>query len=81
MAFSTGHRVPLQGAPLAAFLVNDNDEQFINALFAAAVQAVEEAEINQLLASETMEGTDAKVYSPPHERLVKILRLVGSAAH
>jgi L-aminopeptidase/D-esterase-like protein len=74
------------GAPLAAFLINDNDEQFINALFAAAVQAVEEAEINQLLESEIMVGANgAKVYSLPHERLVKILRdhrrLVGSATH
>lgn len=84
LAFSTGYRVPLQGAPRVAFLVNDNDEHFINALFAAAVQAVEE--INQLVASATMVGANgAKVYALPRDRLVNILRrygrLVGNDAH
>jgi L-aminopeptidase/D-esterase-like protein len=86
LAFSTGYRVPLEGAPRAAFLVNDNDEHLMNALFAATVQAVEEAEINQLVASETMVGANgAKVYALPHDRLTRILRahnrLAGSGVH
>ena len=78
LAFSTTYRTPLQGAPKAPFLVNDNDEALMNGLFAAAAQAVEEAEVNQLLASRTTAGANGVViHALPHDRLLEILRRHG----
>jgi L-aminopeptidase/D-esterase-like protein len=75
LAFSTTFRTPLNGSPHAPFLVNDNDEATMNALFAATVQAVEEAEVNQLVASRDMEGAGgALVHALPHDRLLEVLR-------
>ena len=48
---------------------------WINPLFAATVQATEEAVINAMIAAETMEGVNGNtVYAIPHERLRSILK-------
>jgi L-aminopeptidase/D-esterase-like protein len=53
---------------------NDN----INALFAATVQATEEAILNALLAAETMTGQDGvRVTALPRDRLLAALRQYG----
>ncbi len=55
-------------------LPNDN----INALFAATVQATEEAILNALLAAETMTGADGvRVTALPRDRLLAALRQYG----
>ncbi len=47
----------------------------ISPLFEATVQSVEEAIINALVATETMEGiNNNKVYSLPHDRLQSIMK-------
>ena len=55
-------------------LPNDN----INALFAATIQATEEAILNALLAAETMTGADGvRVTALPRDRLLAALRKYG----
>jgi L-aminopeptidase/D-esterase-like protein len=55
--------------------IDDMNSDVMNVLFAAATQSVEEALVNQLVASVTMEGADRVVlHALPHERLVAILR-------
>jgi len=50
----------------------------INPLFAATIQATEEAILNALLAAETMTGADgARVTALPQERLLAALRKYG----
>ena len=47
----------------------------LNPLFAATVQATEEAVINAMVAAETMTGAnDVTVYALPHDRLREVLR-------
>ena len=47
----------------------------MDALFAATVQATEEAILNAMLAAETMSGADgARVEALPHDRLLDALR-------
>jgi L-aminopeptidase/D-esterase-like protein len=47
-------------------------------LFAATVQATEEAILNAMLAAETMTGADqARVEALPHDRLLAALRKYG----
>jgi L-aminopeptidase/D-esterase-like protein len=78
LAFSTTFRSGLEGPPHVSTLINDNDEITFNALFAAVVQAVEEAEVNQLVASVTMTGADGwTVYGLPHGRLLASLKRHG----
>ena len=78
LAFSTSWRTPISGPPTPPALISELDEPTLNALFDAAVQAVEEAEVNQLVASETMTGAGgARVYGMPVERLCAILRRHG----
>jgi L-aminopeptidase/D-esterase-like protein len=53
-----------------------NDD--INPLFAATIQATEEAILNALLAAETMTGADGvRVTALPHDRLLAALRRYG----
>ena len=48
---------------------------WINPLFAATVQATEEAIINAMIAAETMEGVNGHtVHAIPHDRLRSILK-------
>ncbi len=50
----------------------------INPLFAATVQATEEAILNALLAAETMTGANGvRVNALPHDRLLAALRKYG----
>jgi L-aminopeptidase/D-esterase-like protein len=48
---------------------------WINDVFEATIQAVEEAVINAMVAAETMEGNNGnKVYALPHKRLIEIMK-------
>ena len=50
----------------------------LDALFAAVIQAVDEAVINALVANETMRGRDDRVvHALPHEKLVTLLKRYG----
>jgi L-aminopeptidase/D-esterase-like protein len=50
----------------------------INPLFAATVQATEEAIINAMIAAETMEGVNGHVVQAiPHDRLRSVLKKYG----
>jgi len=52
--------------------------QMINPLFEATVQATEEAIVNAMVASETMEGINGNtVFALPHDRLLEVLRKYG----
>jgi L-aminopeptidase/D-esterase-like protein len=52
----------------------------INPIFAATVQATEEAILNAMLAAETMTGAnDVRVFALPHDRLLAALRKYGRA--
>lgn len=54
--------------------IDDVDSDTMNALFAAAVQAVEEALVNQLVASTDMVGNgNLMMHAIPHRALVEIL--------
>jgi len=47
----------------------------INPIFAATVQATEEAIINAMVAAETMTGINGNtVYAIPHERLKEVMK-------
>lgn len=51
------------------------DNDYINPLFYATVEAVEEAIINAMIAAETMEGINGnKAYALPHKKVISILR-------
>lgn len=75
IAFSTGHRVVHgQGRHSTTWLA---DEQ-LDPLFAATVEAAEEAIINALCAATTTVGRDGNtLYALPLERLVAIMRDYG----
>ena len=52
----------------------------INPLFAATVQATEQAIVNAMLAAETMTGADdVRLYAVPHDRLLAAMRKYGRA--
>ena len=73
IAFSTANPDAPGAADLASIVMLPND--WINPLFAATVQATEEAVINAMIAAETMEGVNGNtVYAIPHERLKSILK-------
>lgn len=56
-------------------IISDTDSDTLNALFAATVQAVEEALVNQLVASSDMIGDgDVMVHAIKHRDLVNILK-------
>lgn len=77
LAFSTSSLLSLSGDPQFPVTgpVSDLDSQTMNGLFSAAVQATEEALVNQLVASETMTGAGGiTVYGLPHRELVRTLR-------
>jgi L-aminopeptidase/D-esterase-like protein len=73
LAFSTANpgAAHSEGLAQVEFLPNAR----MNGLFAAAIQTVEEAITNALVAAETMTGANgALVYALPHDRLVAILK-------
>ncbi|MCY1042655.1 P1 family peptidase [Corallococcus sp. bb12-1] len=76
LAFSTQRTLPVDGAPAASVAMLENER--LNPLFEATVQATQEAILNAMLVSDTMTGNqDARVYGLPHDRLVQVLRKAG----
>ncbi len=75
LAFSTASTYPWGAPPRSMGSVSDANEDFMDAIFDAAVQATEEAIVNQLVASRTMEGVNhARVFGLPHDRLIASLK-------
>lgn len=73
IAFSTANPNAFQRNQLTQVEELPND--FMNPLFDATVQAVEEAIINAMVAAETMEGINGnKAYALPHGAVMEILR-------
>ena len=79
IAFSTanpGAATPQRGGQVTTVQMLSNDA--INAVFAATVQATEEAIVNALVAAETMQGANGRVVDAiSHERLREVLRKYG----
>lgn len=73
IAFSTANAGAGKETSLATLKMLPNDR--INPVFAATVQATEEAIINAMVAAETMTGVNGNtVYAIPHDRLKEALR-------
>jgi D-aminopeptidase len=73
IAFSTANPGAAADSGLVALQMIPNER--LDPLFAATVQATEEAITNALVAAETMTGADSiRAYALPHDRLVAILR-------
>ncbi|WP_397590013.1 P1 family peptidase [Sphingorhabdus sp.] len=80
LAFSTTTRLPVAQDKIfvSASAISDLDSEVLDGLFAATVQATEEALVNQLVASDTMTGANgATVYALPVDQLIRILRSHG----
>ncbi|HVU17938.1 MAG TPA: P1 family peptidase [Candidatus Didemnitutus sp.] len=76
VAFSTANAVPAAGEKTARVELMNNDA--IDPLFLATVQATEEAVINALVAADTMTGRDGHTaLGLPHDRLREILKKYG----
>ncbi|QSQ27525.1 P1 family peptidase [Pyxidicoccus parkwayensis] len=76
LAFSTQHLKAPGESPVASVSVLDNDS--INPLFEATVQATQESILNAMLAADTMTGVDGiRVFGLPKDRLVKAMRKYG----
>ena len=74
LGLATGLRAPRgQAAPAAPLAGHELDP-----LFAAVVEATEEAVLNSLLAAVTVSGRDGHTsYALPHAQLVDLLRAAG----
>ncbi|MFN2510024.1 MAG: P1 family peptidase [Pyrinomonadaceae bacterium] len=73
IAFSTANPGAGMEASVANLKMLPNDR--INPIFAATVQATEEAIINAMIAAETMSGVNGNtVYAVPHERLKQVMK-------
>ena len=76
IAFSTATTGLDHEGPVATVQILDNER--INPLFLATVQATEEAITNAMLAADTMTGADdVRVHGLPHDKLVEVLRKYG----
>jgi L-aminopeptidase/D-esterase-like protein len=72
LAFSTRPAEPTDGRILTLQMLHDNQ---ISALYAATVQATEEAILNAMLGAETMTGADdLRVTALPHDQVRDVLR-------
>lgn len=72
IAFSTANAENMQGK--GPFKVKALDNESLNPLFEATVQATEEAVVNAMMAARTMTGINGNtVYAIPQDRLVEIL--------
>lgn len=77
MAISTANEAAGEAAGVAAG-IEILDNNVISPLFAATIQATEEAIINAMVAAETMTGADdITVYALPHARTQGVLRRYG----
>ena len=73
IAFSTANSGAGKEAGVANLQMLPNDR--INPIFAATVQATEEAIINAMIGAETMSGVNGNtVYAIPHERLKQVMK-------
>jgi L-aminopeptidase/D-esterase-like protein len=73
VAFSTAN--PGAARPDASISVTMLPNERIDPLFAATIQATEEAIVNAMVAAETMTGSNGmRVYALPHDRLRAALR-------
>lgn len=73
IAFSTANAGAGKETTMATLKMLPNDR--INPIFAATVQATEEAIINALVAAETISGVDGNtVYAIPHDRLQQVMK-------
>jgi D-aminopeptidase len=73
IAFSTANSGAGKESSVANLQMLPNDR--INPIFAATVQATEEAIINAMIGAETMTGVNGNtVYAIPHERLKRVLK-------
>jgi len=73
LAFSTANRGLGEKQRVVDVAVLPNDQ--LTPLFAATVQATEEAVVNALVAAETMTGVDGHtVFALPHDRLQQVLQ-------
>jgi L-aminopeptidase/D-esterase-like protein len=73
VAFSTANRGLREKRRVMSVAILPNDR--ITPLFAAVVQATEEAVVNALVAAETMTGINGRtVFALPHDRLQQVLR-------
>jgi D-aminopeptidase len=73
VAFSTANPNAAKDATLATLQMLPNNQ--INPVFAATVQATEEAIINAMVAAETMTGINGNtVYALPHDRLKEAMK-------
>jgi L-aminopeptidase/D-esterase-like protein len=78
LAFSTTNRFAFTQGWKQMSIINDANERVLDALFEGAVDATEEALVNQLVAAKTMSGADGvTVYGLPHDRLVALLKKYG----
>lgn len=76
LAFSTANKNAFDRNKEETVTLYPNDN--IGVLFAATIQATEEAIINALVAANTMKGIDDNTaYALPHEAVVKILKKYG----
>jgi D-aminopeptidase len=78
LCFATGNRVTEHATPGQSIAVRMLDDQFIDPLFMAAVEATEEAVVNALVAAETMTGRDGHTaHALPHDLLVEAMTRYG----
>jgi D-aminopeptidase len=76
LAFSTAPTGLAADSSVATVRMLHNDR--MNPLFAATVQATEEAIVNAMVAAETMTGADgARVFALPHDRLQAAMAKYG----
>ncbi len=77
LAFSTGRKLP-RNVESRVNAVPELDDQFINPIFEAAVEATEEAILNALFMAETTVGRDGNIAPAlPIDRCLEILRKHG----
>lgn len=73
VAFSTANREAAVDSPRVPLVMVANER--LDPIFAATIQATEEAVTNAMIAAETMTGADdVRAYALPHDRLKEILR-------
>ena len=76
LAFSTAPTGLVADSTVASIRMLHNEK--MNPLFAATVQATEEAIVNAMVGAETMTGADGvRIFALPHDRLIAAMRKYG----